>query len=624
VRALVVVTVALALAPAATADPGISVVPSVFSPAVSRYTTIVAQLPAPADVAVRLASAGGTPLAVIDPPSLRSDIYTTWNGRIHGRLARDGFYSLQLVAGGAVLGSTQVRLDTTPPTLEDLRVTTGPVSFEGDTPLLATVSPNGDGYRDVAHVQFTLAEPARLTLVVQRANNALETLSTHAYRLRAGPQDLAWDPGTLAPRTYILRLEVRDRAGNTLTYGPSSAFVSRGLRAPVVRVQGVDAAFTHASYAPGQRAVLHVATDATALTFQVFQAGPETVPTYADNVMNGVAVGDPFTVDWSTHRDHPADVEIPVGAWPSGVYFVRATAADGRIGFAPFVVRPARLGATSRIAVIVPTNTWQAYNFYDANGDGWGDTWYTGRPIPVVLDRPFLRRGVPPFFRRYDLGFLHWLAARKEQVDFLAESDLSFVSDGAALASAYDLVVYPGHTEYVTDHEYDLITQYRDAGGNLIFLSANDFFWRVEQTANVLRRTAEWRTLGRPESALIGVQYLANDRGTHQGVYHVVKASDTPWLWAGTGLGDGSTIDNGLGGYGIEIDHTTALSPPGTIVLAEIPDVFGPGLTAQMSYYETPAGARVFAAGALDFGGSADTPVVSVLLANLWARLSKP
>ena len=55
------------------------------------------------------------------------------------------------------------------------------------------------------------------------------------------------------------------------------------------------------------------------------------------------------------------------------------------------------------------------------------------------------------------------------------------------------------------------------------------------------------------------------------------------------------------------------------------PDVFGPGLTAQMTYYETPAGARVFSAGALDFGGSIQfCPPVRVMLENLWRHLTIP
>ena len=59
-------------------------------------------------------------------------------------------------------------------------------------------------------------------------------------------------------------------------------------------------------------------------------------------------------------------------------------------------------------------------------------------------------------------------------------------------------------------------------------------------------------------------------------------------------------------------------------MLAEIPDLFGPGLTAQMTYYETGAGAKVFSGGAIDFGGTAMLPAVRRMLENLWARLVVP
>jgi len=290
------------------------------------------------------------------------------------------------------------------------------------------------------------------------------------------------------------------------------------------------------------------------------------------------------------------------------------------------VIRPVTPGATSRVAVVLPTNTWEAYNFYDADGDGWGDTWYAGGRAdrPVVLGRPFLNRGVPPYFARYDIAFQTWLARTHKTVDFLSQSDLALVRTGAQLANAYDLVVFPGHTEYVSDHEYDLVEQYRDAGGNLMFLSANNFFWHIAQHRKTLQRTALWRDLGRPEARLIGVQYRANDEGQHQGFYVVHSAATAPWLWTGTGLADGSTFGEYIGGFGIEIDATTSSSPPGTLVLADIPDLLGPGLTAQMAYYETAQGAKVFAAGTLDFGGSVGTWPVRHILDNLWARLSLP
>lgn len=56
-------------------------------------------------------------------------------------------------------------------------------------------------------------------------------------------------------------------------------------------------------------------------------------------------------------------------------------------------------------------------------------------------------------------------------------------------------------------------------------------------------------------------------------------------------------------------------------MLAEMPNLFGPGYTAQMSYYETRSGAKVFAAGAFTLGG-ARNPVSRHLLEHLWERLA--
>ena len=43
-----------------------------------------------------------------------------------------------------------------------------------------------------------------------------------------------------------------------------------------------------------------------------------------------------------------------------------------------------------------------------------------------------------------------------------------------------------------------------------------------------------------------------------------------------------------------------------------------------MTYYETPQGAKVFAGGAIDFGGTARRlPAVDRMLENLWRRLAQ-
>jgi hypothetical protein len=43
-----------------------------------------------------------------------------------------------------------------------------------------------------------------------------------------------------------------------------------------------------------------------------------------------------------------------------------------------------------------------------------------------------------------------------------------------------------------------------------------------------------------------------------------------------------------------------------------------------MTYYTTAAGAKVFSAGVMNFGGSALWPVVSTMTENLWTKLTRP
>jgi hypothetical protein len=507
------------------------------------------------------------------------------------------------------------------PGLQDLHVTNGSAPFAGDRRLLTTVSPNGDGFRDAATVHFRLTRPASVRLDVVatnmiRAGKGGTSSVWHTSRVfGAGPGSLTWRPArSTQPRTYILRL----RVGSNLYggYGPGGS-----QNAPVVRVQGVDAAFTKRSYAPGESAELRLATDARVLHLQVFAYQSPGRPSEQDVRTSGLAKTGPIRIDWGAHRNQPALLRVVrAGDWPSGLYFVRATASDGRVGYAPFIVRPRRLG-TERVAVVLATNTWAAYNFADSDGDGWGDSWYvSGRHRSVDLQRPFLDFGVPFRFHDWDLEFIAWLNRSGRVVDFLSDDDLNAVASGDELARRYDLVVFPGHEEYVTRHEYDVIERYRDVGGNLAFLAANNLYRRVDRVGTTLVRRAPWRTLGRPESGVVGVQYVGSDHGQRQAGYTVTGAATAPWAFADTGLTDGDVF----GRYGIEIDARTATSPPGIGVLAHIPNLLGAGRSAEMTYYETSAGAKVFAAGVINFGASLGDRAVDRLLTNLWARLTVP
>ncbi|MGH3051392.1 MAG: N,N-dimethylformamidase beta subunit family domain-containing protein, partial [Gaiellaceae bacterium] len=216
------------------------------------------------------------------------------------------------------------------------------------------------------------------------------------------------------------------------------------------------AAFRRRSYRPGDRALVVITGHVGGIELGVFRVGPEPRRPRRKDVLLGVPVTEPRHVSWAERRGSRR-VPVWVGKWPSGFYFARIRTPDGKVAYAPFIVRP-RARGRARLAVVLPTSTWQAYNLRDVDGNGIGDSWYADPAIRSVdLTRPYMNRGVPPHFRKYDLGFIRWLYKRGKDVDFFADDDLARFRRGAGLAKLYDLVVFPGHEEYVTTHAYDVV-----------------------------------------------------------------------------------------------------------------------------------------------------------------------
>jgi hypothetical protein len=374
------------------------------------------------------------------------------------------------------------------------------------------------------------------------------------------------------------------------------------------------AAFTQTSYVPGQLAELVVHGRVGRLDLQILRAGAE---------RNFSAVGKPWGPERTllVGRGAVHRLFVRMGAWDSGLYFARLN-TPSQTTYAPFVLRPGVLGR-NRVAIVLPTYSWQAYNYYDLDGDGKPDSWYADSQHDVVLGRPYAGDGKPPHYRTQQRGFLRFLVHTGKKADYLSDEDLERFQSGDQLASMYDLIVFSGHEEYVTGHIYDLIQRYRDLGGNLAFLSADNFFRRVDLKDGRLWLIGLWRGLGRPEAALIGAEYRGNDDGEHTAPYVAKDVEAAPWLFQGLGVSDGMPL--GTARYGIEFDQPSNDSPPGTTVLAEVyPSNLANGaIRGDMTYYTTAAGAKVFAAGTLGFGGS-DNPVATVLFQNLWNYLTVP
>ena len=410
----------------------------------------------------------------------------------------------------------------------------------------------------------------------------------------------------------VLALLCVGSSGTRTTFSNSAD--GRDERLPPTNRPTVEAAFLRESYAPGDLARLVLWTARSGVSLQVFHAGTEQENVRARDVMLGTAVS-PLRRVGAVARGRV--IRIHMGDWPIGLYFARLTARRGKVGYAPFVLRPSHLGE-DHVAVVLSTMTWQAYNFHDDDRNGTLDTWYAGAPH-ARLARPFENRGVIPHYKHYEQPFLRWLIATHKNVDYLADADLDAASTtGRRLAAAYRLLVFPGHHEYVTPHEYSAVTAYRNRGGHLMFLSANNFYWRTVKRGDTMTRTIRWRDLRRPEAALVGVQYFANDRGQHQGPWVVSGDPATAWIFEATGLAPGSRFGRG----GIEADARGPSSPAATHVVARIPHVFGHGRDAEMTYYELRDGAKVFAAGAFTLAECVWDPPVDRIVENLWLRLA--
>ena len=427
---------------------------------------------------------------------LGSDWPVTW---VRFGAVRSGFTRRRLLGAAAAVGlfgavpAEALARDTRSPQALALTVRGSKLPFAGDRPMFVTIAPGVTG-RDVATVRFALDRRAQVQLDAMLMGIGTGSVAwTRQATLNPGVHEIDWHPARDTPvGTYVMRLTL-SKDGRRRVYGGKRPLTPERATAPVVHLLGVEAAFTRRSYLPTEPMDLRVRTDAPSFTLTFLRVGHGPYLSLRSDELTGLQMADPVNVDWRGKRSTARAIRVQSGTWPSGLYTAKLETPDGRVGFAPFILRAPTPGP-SRVAVVLPTNTWQAYNLYDADGDGWGDTWYAGGNPPVVLDRPYRSRGVPPRFRRYDYPFLRWLEQTRRDPDFFSDDDLDAVASGDELRKAYDLVVFPGHTEYVAQHAYDVVERYRDLGGRLILLSANNFFWKVDRSPNAIRRIAQWRS----------------------------------------------------------------------------------------------------------------------------------
>jgi N,N-dimethylformamidase len=378
---------------------------------------------------------------------------------------------------------------------------------------------------------------------------------------------------------------------------------------------------------------------------------------------------------------------------PSGVYAMRLS-SDGTEDHIPFLVAPPPSRAGARLALLMPTFSYLAYanesldvtdslrvaprqdmdlnkeayayvaanglkSTYDQHSDGSGVS-LGSRRRPIIDFRPKARCRTfdAPHQFAADLHLVHWLHARNYKVDILCDDLLH--AEGAALLAPYRAVLTGTHPEYWTAPMLDARDAWLDAGGRLIYLGGNGFYWvtgvaESEPDLIEIRRYAGtgtwqgepgedrlalsgeraglWRMSGRPPQARMGVGFCGQgfDRGAPFRKTKAAASSLWSWIFSGVeseSFGGGPALVLGHGAAGYEIDRVDAEAgtPEHTVVLAsaegftdayqtaiERTTAIAPwyggsdprsGLRADMTVTPGPNGGAVFTTGSISYAST--------------------
>ncbi|HET9168520.1 MAG TPA: N,N-dimethylformamidase beta subunit family domain-containing protein, partial [Actinospica sp.] len=315
-------------------------------------------------------------------------------------------------------------------------------------------------------------------------------------------------------------------------------------------------------------------------------------------------------------------VSIPT-TWQSGIYAAELRSPTGVPYDVVFCVRP--LTPQNKIAVVVPTNTYNAYNTwgghdqYTSGQDGVQRTVSMMRPcLTTALDGD----GVINHTLYSDLFLLQWMAA--QNIGFDTYTDLDVDGTGATWMPQYKGVVLLTHPEYWTDQARTNLSNYLNGGGRVIDTGGNVLYERIAYTPD--RSAAVFRTptgdrdifddAGEPTGDVLGVDF---NPLSYMDFYPYQVNVAHPWL-NGTGLTVGSTFGasayNGPGASGWEVD-SYAGTTPGTVVIAS---GLNPNGGADLCQVPKPNNGWVFTAGSLAFNGAIPNDAsIRKILANVFA-----
>lgn len=340
------------------------------------------------------------------------------------------------------------------------------------------------------------------------------------------------------------------------------------------------------------------------------EGGPVFAPTQAglsfDPTTGLVRAGWPTTFSISTRHGDGSP-------WLTGVYLVLLTKSDGWQTYAFFILRDDTRNA--EVAVHLPTSTWHAYN------DFGGESLYVsthglsgGHARKVSMDKPMtLGFGSGKFLYEEHEGVI-WLEDMGYDVEYFASSDI-----GGAVnrLGGHRIYVSLAHDEYGTMATLDRLEAALAGGTSLAFLTGNTLPWQIRYEDNdrtIVGYKDLWREdpvqgrlttthfrdplVNRPENQLVG---LMSDGSHNETPADWVVTNANHWVYAGTGLANGSTIP-GLIYYEWDTFVSDVFTPSGITILASsvVPNNIRPGSHHEAAVYERGS-AVVFSAGTIHF-----------------------
>jgi hypothetical protein len=338
----------------------------------------------------------------------------------------------------------------------------------------------------------------------------------------------------------------------------------------------------------------------------------------------------------------------------SGIYFARAERLDtGGASHIFFVVRDD--ASTSDLLFQTSDTTWQAYNEYG------GNSLYTGAPVgrayKVSYNRPFTTRAVAggqDWVFNAEYPMVRWLEANGYDVTYFTGVD---ADRRGSLILNHKAYLSVGHDEYWSGAQRANVEAARNAGIHLAFFSGNEIFWKTRWESSSDGTNTPYRTLvtykethanavidpadpptwtgtwrdprfsppgdgGRPENALSGTIFMANDTGTPYAIT-VPEADGKMRFWRNTsvatlGPGQTATLPIGTLGYEWDSDLDNGHRPPGLIRMSTTAVTMGGALqdwgssygqgtvTHYLTLYRHGSGALVFGAGTIQWSWGLD------------------